>query len=315
MTNNVRDCFVGIDVSKHKIDVCVIPHNKSWAQVNSNFKTLIRKLRKYNPSLIVLEPTGGYELGVYNALMEAGFNVSRQHAYKIHHHAKAMGKLAKTDKIDAGVIAHYAQCYHEGIEVSTGTKEQLLLSDLASRRNQLIKMQVQEKNRLEKKGGYSGGIQSSIKRILKALQKEVDRVDKEINAVIGSDEELRKKQELVQTMMGVGEVVSTVIVAKLPELGKVSRKKIAALVGVAPYKRESGKYRGQQKTMGGRFEVRSALFMSVLSAIRVEGEIKNCYERLLQRGKKKKVAMVACIHKMLRILNAMLANNQSYKTA
>ncbi|MGH7884326.1 MAG: IS110 family transposase [Thermodesulfobacteriota bacterium] len=311
MTNNVNKCFVGIDVSKDKIDICVIPHNKSWTQSNSKFNALVKKLSKYKPALI---PTGGYELGVFNSLTEAGFRVSREHAYKIHHHAKAMGKLAKTDKIDAGVIAHYAQCHCEKIEVTRVTKQQLLLSDLVSRRNQLIKMQTQEKNRLEKKD-YSSQIQRSIKIILKTVQKEIERVDTKINNLIDSDEELKNKKEIVQTVMGIGNRVSTVIVAKLPELGRVDRKKIAALVGVAPYSKESGKLKRIQKTMGGRFEVRSALFMSTLSAIRHDSRFKNYYEKLIQKGKKKKVAIVACLHKMLRILNAMLANNESYKSA
>lgn len=314
MADNVNKCFVGIDVSKDKIDVCVIPDNKTWTQSNCGFKTLVKKLRKYNPSLIVLEPTGGYELGVFNALTEAGFKVSREHAYKLHHHAKAMGKLAKTDKIDAGVIAHYAQCYHDKIKVTKQTKHQLLLSDLVSRRTQLIKIQTQERNRLEKKG-YSKVIQRSMNRILKSLQTEIQRVDKDIDTLIDSDRELKQKHTTVQTMIGVGNRVSTVIVAKLPELGQVDRKKIAALVGVAPFNKESGKLRKVQKTMGGRFEVRSALFMSTLSAIRHDKNFKDYYERLIQKGKKKKVAIVACMHKMLRILNAMLANNKPYLSA
>ena len=314
MTDNVSKCFVGIYVSKDKVDVYVIPHNKTWTAENSNFKTLIKELNKYRPHLIVLEPTGGYEIGLYKALIEAGFKVSREHPYKIHHHAKGMGKLAKTNRIDAGVIAHYAQCYCEGIEVTRATNQQLLLSDLVSRRSQLIKIQSGEKNRMEKKD-YSVEIQRSIKRILKTLQWEIERVDNEINDLINSNEELKNRQQTIQTIMGIGNRVSTVIVAKLPELGKVSRKKIAALVGVAPFNKDSGKFRKPQKTMGGRFEIRSALFMSVLSAIRHDNRFRSYYEMLIGRGKKKKVAIVACIHKMLRILNAMLANNQSYKIA
>ena len=314
MTDSVSKCFVGIDVSKDKMDVYVIPHNKTWTVENGDFKTLIKQLNKYRPYLIVLEPTGGYEIGLYNALMGAGFKVSREHPYKIHHHAKGMGKLAKTDRIDAGVIAHYAQCYYEEIELTRATNQQLLLSDLVSRRSQLIKIQSGEKNRLEKKG-YSIDIQRSIKRVLKGIDKEIERVDKEIKELIDTDEELKHRQQTIQTIMGIGNRVSTIIVAKLPELGKVSRKKIAALVGVAPYNKDSGKLKKPQRTMGGRFEVRSALFMSVLSAIRHDDRFRSYYETLIARGKKKKVAIVACIHKMVRILNAMLANNQSYKTA
>ena len=306
--------FVGIDVSKEKIDIHIRPHDISWTQGNSDFETLVKNLAVYKPELIVLEPTGGYEHGVYSALVGAGFKVSREHAYKIHHHAKAMGKLAKTDTIDASVISHYAQCYSEEININNTTKGQLLLSDLVGRRSQLVKLQTAEKNRLEKKG-YSVEIQKSVKRMLKTLDKEIHNITRQIKDLIDKDTELRQKQEMMETVVGVGDKVSTVILAKLPEVGKINRKKIAALVGVAPYKRESGKYRGQQMTMGGRFEVRSALFMGTLSAIRHDNRFKSYYEKLVNKGKKKKVAIVACMHKMLRILNAMLAKGECYRSA
>lgn len=315
MGTQVNRCFVGIDVSKEKIDIHIRPHDICWTQGNSDLKTLVKKLAVYKPDLIVLEPTGGYEHGVYSALVEAGFKVSREHAYKIHHHAKAMGKLAKTDSIDASVISHYALCYGEEIRANNTTKEQLLLSDLVGRRSQLIKLQTAEKNRLEKKQ-YSGvEIQKSIKRILKTLDKEIENITRQIKGLIDKDSELKNRQNIVQSVVGIGSTISVVILAKLPELGKIDRKKIAALVGVAPYNRESGKYRGQQMTGGGRFEVRSALFMATLSAIRHDDRFKSYYEKLVNKGKKKKVAIVACMHKMLRILNAMLANGECYRSA
>lgn len=314
MSTQVNRCFVGIDVSKEKIDIHIRPHDISWTQGNGDFSILVKKLALYKPDLIVLEPTGGYEHGVYSALVGAGFKVSREHAYKIHHHAKAMGKLAKTDTIDASVISHYAKCYSEQIRINNTTIEQLLLSDLVGRRSQLVKLQTAEKNRLEKKG-YSVEIQKSLKRMLKILDKEIHNITRQIKDLIDKDTELRQKQEMMETVVGVGDKVSTVILAKLPELGKINRKKIAALVGVAPYKRESGKYRGQQVTMGGRFEVRSALFMGTLSAIRHDNRFKSYYEKLVNKGKKKKVAIVACMHKMLRILNTMLAKGECYRSA
>lgn len=314
MSTQVNRCFVGIDVSKEKIDIHIRPHDISWTQGNSDLKTLVKKLAVYRPDLIVLEPTGGYELGVYNALVEAGFKVSREHAYKIHHHAKAMGELAKTDSIDASVISHYARCYGEEIRANNTTKEQLLLSDLVGRRNQLIKLQTAEKNRLEKKC-YSVEIQKSIKRILRVLDREIMNIEEEIKELIDGNGELRQRQDIIKTVVGIGDGVSSVIIGKLPELGKINRKKIAALVGVAPYQRESGKYKGQQMTSGGRFEVRNALFMAALSAIRHDDRFKSYYEKLVNKGKKKKLAIVACMHKMLRILNAMLANGECYRSA
>src|SRR3990172_5075518 len=252
----VKGCFVGIDVSKNTLDIFVRPSGECWTQSNNgNFDELCEKLKPLNPTLIVLEPTGGYELGVLNALIKFGFRVSREHAFKIHHHAKGSGQLAETDRLDASMIAHYAECYSE----------------------------------------------------------EIEGIEEQIREIIQNNEEWRRKQMILETAFGVGSKVSSVLLANLPELGHVNRKQIAALVGVAPFQNQSGRFKGQQRNRGGRSGVRGILYMAALSAKKHDPRIKAFYERLVEKGKKKKVALVACMHKLLRILNAMLSKGVCYQ--
>jgi len=308
----VKGNFVGIDVSKDKLDIYMRPGGESWTHANGDFKGLCSRLRELKPELIVLEPTGGYELGVFNALVDGGFRVSREHAYKIHHHARGSGQLAKTDRVDASMIAHYAQCYSEEIEPKErASRDQELLSQLVSRRKQLIKMQVAEKNRMEKKG-FCRSVIVSCRKIVEVLSREIEKIDEQIKEVIENKEQWKEKQRIMRTVEGIGAKVTWALIGKLPELGRINHKEIAALVGVAPFQNQSGKVRKQQSIRGGRSEVRAALYMAVLSATRHNPTIRNFYERLLERGKKKKVAQTACAHKLLRMLNAMVAKGKSY---
>ena len=310
----VKGRFVGIDVSKDKLDVYTRPSGESWTQANNgNFDELCEKLRPLNPTLIVLEPTGGYELGVLNALIKSGFRVSREHAFKIHHHAKGSGQLAKTDRLDASMIAHYAECYSEEIEpMKVSLEGQALLQQLSARRRQLVGMRVAEKNRLEK-AGLSERLRVSCERMIRVISEEIEGIEEQIREVIQNNEEWKRKQMILETAFGVGSKVSSVLLANLPELGHVSRKQIAALVGVAPFQNQSGRFKGQQHIRGGRSEVRSVLYMAVLSAKKHDPKIKAFYERLVEKGKKKKVALIACMHKLLRILNAMLSKGVCYQ--
>jgi transposase len=308
-----RGCFVGIDVSKDKLDICIMPSGKSWTQANGDFDELCDKLEVIAPQLIVLEPTGGCELGVLNALIRRGLKVSREHAYKIHHHGRASGQLAKSDKLDASVIAHYAEVYSAKIKPMTESLgKQELLHQLSSRRRQLVVMRGAEKARLGQPGAYEG-IRQSCERIIRNLSEEIEELERQIRDAIGQEQQWRENQELLESAVGIGEKTSSVLLANLPELGKINRKKIAALVGVAPFQNESGRFKGQQKIKGGRSEVRAALYMAALSAIRHDPRIRALYERLLERGKKKKVAITACMHKLLRMLNAMLSKRECYQ--
>src|SRR5882724_3171734 len=309
----VKGCFVGIDVSKNTLDVYIRPSGRNWTQSSEDVEGLCQRLRPLNPTLIVLEPTGGYELEVLNGLIKRGFKVSREHALRIHHHAKGSGQMAKTDRLDASMIAHYAECYAEEIEPMTEPSEdQALLQQLSTRRRQLVEMRVAEKNRLSLPS-LSGRLRVSCKRVILVLSQEIEEIEEQIREIIQRSEEWREKQAVLESAVGIGSKVSSALLAYLPELGRVNRKGIAALVGVAPFQYQSGKFKGQSKIRGGRSEVRSVLYMAVLSAKKYNPKIKAFYERLLERGKKKKVALVACMHKLLRILNAMLSKGEVYQ--
>lgn len=311
--SEVKGCFVGIDVSKDTLDVYVRPRGERWTQRSEDIEGLCSRLKAMDPVLIVLEPTGGYEAKVLNALIREGFRVSREHAFRIHHHAKGSGQMAKTDRLDAAMIAHYAECYSSEIEpMKLSSEEEELLEQLSSRRRQLIGMRAAEKNRL-KTPNLSERLRGSCEKMIEVLSKEIEEIEGEIREIVERDKELKEKQSLMETVTGVGTKVSGILLANLPELGRVNRKQIAALVGVAPFKHQSGKYSGESKIRGGRSEVRSVLYMAVLSAKRHNPYIKEFYERLVEKGKKKKVAIVACMHKLLRILNTMLSKGESYQ--
>ncbi len=308
----VKGCFVGIDVSKDKLDVFIRPSGQRWTQPSKDVKGLCERLRPLNPTLVVLEPTGGYEVEVLNALIKEGFRVSREHAFRIHHHAKGSGQMAKADHLDASMISHYAECYAGEIKPMTEPSEdQMILQQLSTRRRQLVEMRAAERNRLAVPN-LSERVRISCEKIVAVLSQEIEEIEEQIEEIIQSSQEWREKQALLESAAGVGSKVSSSLLAYLPELGGVSRKKIAALVGVAPFQYQSGKFKGQSKIRGGRSEVRSVLYMAVLSAKRHNPRIKEFYERLLARGKKKKVALVACMHKLLRILNAMMLKREVY---
>jgi transposase len=211
------------------------------------------------------------------------------------------------------MIAHYAQCYSEQIEPQEiKSKDQEHLRQLVSRRGQLIKMRSAEKNRLEKKG-FSQSVVRSCKKMIEVISEEIQDIEEQIRTAIREQKHWRQRQNILRTVKGIGPAVSWMLLAKLPELGGVNRKKIAALVGVAPFQNQSGRLNRGQSIRAGRSEVRAALYLAVLSAMRHNPTIKDFYQKLLQKGKKKKVAQTACAHKLLRMLNAMVAKAQCYK--
>jgi len=306
-------CFVGIDVSKDTLDVFIRPAMKSWKVENRDFHPLVEKLKRLEPQLIVLEATGGYEQGILTALRKAGLPVSREHPLKVYHHAKGRGRLAKTDRLDAETLAHYAECFASEIVLrELPSPEHQALQQLVSRRQQLVVWRTAEGNR-KQHPALNGQIQASCNRMLEALTEQIVLVEEAIATLIESNTEWQRRKEILQSVSGVGEAVSTMLLTNLPELGRVNRKVIAALAGVAPYRYESGTFKGQQHIRGGRKDVRSALYMAALVASKHNPEIKALYERLLAQGKRKKVALVACMHKLLRILNAMLAKDALYR--
>jgi len=312
-TAEVKPCFVGIDVSKETLDICILPEKKKFTVPNSDFKELCKQLRPFKPSLIVLEPTGGYETPVLKALIKAGFKVSRESAQKIHYYAKSRGKLAKTDGIDAENIASYAQKYVDEIKTtSLPDKESEVLRQLIARRKNLVNERAREKTRIKKPDICKEVLQSCEKRI-QQLNKEISKLEKQIQVRMKSHSEFQKKMEILQSFKGIGETTASNLLIYLPELGQIKSKPLAALSGVAPYQRESGQYKGEQHIRGGRKEVRTSLYMAALSAIQFNPVIKEFYERLINKGKDRMVAIVACMHKMLRILNAMIAKGEEFK--
>jgi transposase len=313
---NNKPCFVGIDVGKKTLDICVLPQKVSWqVENNGDFLELLKTLQDFSPRLVVLEPTGGYEKAVLNELLKAGVPVSRQHALRIHHHAKSRGKRAKTDPIDAETIAHYAQSHVETIEPLKALDDvEEELRQFVARREDLVKIRTSEKNRLQSPG-VCDAIKSSCQKLVDTLNTEIETLEAEIQERLSVREAWRQKKELLLSVPGIGETVASALVAYLPELGTVSHKQIAALVGVVPYARQSGQYQGEQHIGGGRTSLRCLLYMASLAAIRFNPILAALYARLKAKGKKPKVAIVACMHKLLRILNAMIQKQKAFTTA
>jgi transposase len=296
--------FVGIDVSKSRLDIATRPTNAGW-QVDNTEKgiaSLVDKLKQLKPALIVLEATGGYETAVTAALASEGSPVAVVNPRQVRDFAKSLGKLAKTDKIDAALLAHFADAIRPELRLLPDEQTQEL-QGLLVRRRQLIEMLVAEKNRLPM---THKRLIAGVKEHIQYLEHQLEDLDQEIQDRLRSSPVWREQEDLLRSVPGVGKVLSATILAELPELGKLNRKQIAALVGVAPFNCDSGKKRGKRAIWGGRAFVRSALYMAALSARRFNPVIKSFYEKLVAAGKPFKVAMTACMRKLLTILNAML---------
>jgi transposase len=300
------ECFayVGIDVSKDKLDVAVLGHKAVTQVANSRrgIAKLVKHMQQLNPKLIVLEATGGYEEAVVQGLFEAGLPVALVSPQRVRQYAKARGILAKTDGIDANNLAEYGKQIQPRLFVGKSEAGRRL-SGLVGRRKQLVEMEKAEKNRLRM---ANAEIRASIQTVIACLAGEVERVEEEIAKFMKEQPDFAQQEKLLRSAKSVGPVTAASLLADLPELGKLDRKEIAALVGVAPMNHDSGRKRGYRKTKGGRPEVRSVLYMSALSAIRYNPTIKAQYDQLVKRGKEKKVAITACMRKMLTILNAMM---------
>jgi len=309
-----RSCFVGIDVSKATLDVHVLPQGESFsvARDSAGVAALVERLRALEAKLIVLEATGGFEQVVSAALGAAGLPVAQINPRQIRDFARALGRLAKTDRIDAAVIALFAERVQPQMR-PLPDEQARLLDELVTRRRQVIEMIVAEGNRgreLE-----SRRIKKRISRHLTTLQAELSEIDQELDETIRGTPIWREKEELLKTATGVGDVTARTLIAELPELGTLDRRKIAALVGLAPFNRDSGMMRGRRTTWGGRAAVRCALYMATLSAVRHNAVIRAFHQRLVTAGKKPKVAIVACMRKLLTILNAMLRDKKEWVDA
>ena len=308
-----HESFVGIDVSKAQLDIASRPSGERWQVRNdpAGCSSLVERLLRLRPSLIVLEATGGFEAAAVAALAAAGLPVVVVNPRQVHDFAKATGQLAKTDAIAAAVLAHFGEAIRPPVRPLPDATAQALQHWLA-RRRQLVEMLTAEQNRLP---GTLGAVQAQIRELITCLRRQLHSADRKLKDLIQQSPVWREQEQLLRSAPGVGPVLATTLLADLPELGQLNRKEIAALVGVAPFNRDSGTWRGQRTIWGGRAPVRAVLYMAALVATRANPVIRVFYQRLLAAGKPKKVALTACMRKLLTILNAMMKHRTAWKPA
>jgi len=302
--------YVGIDVSKNRLDVAGLGERPAEVEnTQEGIAVLVRQMQSWRPELIVVEATGGYQRGVVEGLFRAGLAVAVVNPARVRQFARACGLLAKTDKLDAKVLAEFGERVRpRRYEGKSEAEKQL--SALLVRRKQLEEMLKAEQNRLRT---ISPSLRGSVERIMAILKEEKKRLEEQIRDFLAHQAAWQEPTQILSSAPGVGVVTTATLLAELPELGKLDRKKIAALVGVAPMNFDSGRKRGYRRTKGGRTEVRSVLYMSTLVATRYNPLIRTQYQQLLKRGKLKKVALTACMRKFLTILNAMLRDRQPFR--
>jgi transposase len=299
-----EECFVGIDVSKDRLDVAILPQEAvvGFDNDETGLEQLVAHLQPMAVQLIVLEGTGGYEVAALAALTAAGLPARVVNPTHVRNFARSLGQLAKTDKLDALAIARYALAVKPELRALAGPQA-LELKALVTRRQQLLGIISQECNRLRM---ACAKVAPSVSASIAFHKKQLEELDKDIDRFIRQSPIWAEKDDLLQGNKGVGRVVSATLLAELPELGQVGRRQISALVGVAPFNRDSGRLRGQRCIWGGRAHVRALLYMAAIVASRTNPVIAAFYQRLLASGKKKKVALVACMRKLLVMLNAMV---------
>jgi transposase len=302
---------VGVDVCKGWLDVAVHESGQAWRVKNEakGFASLITRLKEIEPSMVAFEATGGYERRCVKALGEAGLKVAVVNPTRVRRFAQAMGITAKTDTIDAKVIAHYASVAPLNAQ-SAQTPLEERLAACVERRRQLLSVVVAEKNRLTSSPEC---MLTDIEEHLAWLEERVAKLDEDIQACIEQKEEWRKRSQIIDSVPGVGPVTATTMVAELPELGQLNRQQIAALVGVAPFNKDSGPKKGKRKIYGGRAGVRGTLHMATLSAVRCNPVMRAFYQSLLKRGKEKMVALTACMRKLLVIINVMVRDGKPWR--
>lgn len=305
--------FVGIDVSKRSLEVSI--HGQADSQKYGNdpddLARLVAAMNQVQPELIVMEATGGFERRAAAALRQAGFQVAVANPTRVRRFAQGVGVMAKTDKIDARLIAWYASVAQPAPNGQLSPAEEKLAA-LVERRRQLLVELVAEKNRLVTCSEYT---RADIEEHIEWIEAHVERLEEHIRACIAQNPEWQERAAIIDSVPGVGEVTASTMLAELPELGKLNRQQIAALVGLAPFNQDSGPKRGKRKIAGGREGVRSVIFMATLSATRHNPVIRAFYERLLKNGKLKMVALTACMRKLLVIINSMVRKGEYWRLA
>lgn len=303
--------YVGIDVSNDRLDVAVLgeKQERQISNTESGIAQLVKDMESLQPELIIVEATGGYQRAVVDALFHGGLAVAVVNPARVRQFARACGLLAKTDKLDAQMLAVFGQRVQpKRYEGKSEAEKQL--SALLTRRKQVEEMLKAEQNRLRT---ISPSLRSYVEQVIAVLKEQKKCLDEQIQELVKEQKAWQEQSQILASAPGVGPVTTATLLADLPELGKMDRKKIAALVGVAPMNYDSGKKRGYRKTKGGRTDVRSVLYMSTLVATRYNPVIQAQYQQLLKRGKVKKVALTACMRKFLTILNAMVRDQQPFR--
>lgn len=299
-----KEINVGVDTGKFQLDFYIRPLDITFAVPNTEagIKKAIATLKQHSPTRIIIEATGRLEHAFVCACAKANLPFVIANPLRIKGFGKAIGRIAKTDRLDASLIAHYGEAVQPPLsQIRPEILQQL--SDLLARRRQLLAMQTMEKNRRQI---MPKALTSTIKPILTALANQIERVDRKLQLLIESCEDYKVKNDIIQSMPGIGNVVALSLISNMPELGYLSNKEAAALIGVAPMNRESGKYQGQRKIRGGRAQIRTAMYMAMMSAIQCNPVFKATYNKLLAAGKTKKSALIACVRKMIVILNSMV---------
>lgn len=311
MQPDPEQVFVGIDVGKAHLDVAVWEGGSPWRASNDDhgIQGVVERLKELSPALIVVEATGGLENALVAELAFAHLPVSVVNPKRVRDFARATGQLAKTDKLDAKVLAHFAQAVRPKVR-PLRTEEEEHLAALVTRRRQVIEMLVSEKNR---RCTMRPHLRERVDKHIEWLEAELKALDEEIDRLIKQSGIWKEKEGLLRSVPGIGRVTSATLLAQLPELGALSGKQIAALVGVAPVNKDSGRKRGKRRVFGGRAPVRSTLYMATLSAIKFNPVIRAFYENLLARGKEKKVALTACMRKLLVILNSIVRHAKPWQ--
>ena len=313
MTKQLLPVNAGVDVSKDKLDLYLLERDLALSVPNNeqSIASLLKRLARYRLERIVVEATGRLEHAFVSAAIAKGLPVVVVPPLKVRRFAEAAGQLAKTDAIDARLIARFAAALKPTTRPVTDANSKLI-KDLVVRRRQLTSLRTTEKNR---RGVMPEALKPSIDRIIASLDREISSLEQLIQDAVEQHAAWRHKRDLLTSMPGIGPSVASTLIGDLPELGSLSRRQIAALTGVAPFNRDSGTFRGKRRIRGGRAHSRTALFLSAMVAIRYNPDIKRFYERLLQTGKHKKVALTACIRKIVTALNAMLRDDKPWHSS
>lgn len=307
----ITETNTGIDVGKDTLDICVYESSLDWQESNTEIgiRRLMRRLSRYDVTRLLVEATGGYERALVEAAIEHNIPIVIVQPIQVRQFAKAQGVFAKTDKIDARLIAEYGVKLQPEVKTLPGPKVRRV-KDLLSRKRQLNEMRTQELNRAHRAQKITA---ASHRRLLKLLDKEIAEINDKLAKEVTGIDEWQRTYDIISSVPGLGDGVAFTVLGELPELGQLTNRQIAALCGLAPFNRDSGRLKGKRRIRGGRAPIRTMLYMAMLSAIRYNPVIQAFYQKLVAQGKHKKVAIIACMRKMMTILNTMVRNDQEWQ--